>query len=410
MKFRCGIVYLSYACGDVVKNQKIQFSRKTHAHARKSRAEPAHELDAESRESTPSHGGELWSLLEGFLSTIVGSVGARAGAVRVLSSNGQGLQMVGAVGLPPEIFECEGNVDIGCGVCGKAVYGNDVSASDADFCAQRFNVEFFDKDCKHVIAVPLDYHGNLIGVLTLFYAVAQDVPDNSAQIFRSFADLIGITLEKTRQNRESRRVNLIAERQSMANEIHDSLAQTLVYTKMRTSLLLEAMRTHDELLAFKCAGDIDEALANGQKAVRELITHFRSQMDPLGLQHALQTLVGEFRERTGIALEYTNRVADLNLPLEHELQIFHILREALANVATHSGSTKARLDIRHSGELYIFTVEDNGSGIYKCASIDGHYGLLIMRERAQRIGGEIEIESSEYAGTRVQLSLPDSDA
>ncbi len=103
-------------------------------------------------------------------------------------------------------------------------------------------------------------------------------------------------------------------------------------------------------------------------------------------------------------------MADFNLPLGHELQIFHIVREALTNVATHSGASNASLDICHSDERYIFTVEDNGSGIYKCASIDGHYGLLIMRERAQRIGGEIEIESSEDAGTRVQLRLPDSDA
>lgn len=392
---------------ECVKSHKIQVIRDNSSMLM---AGHGPEMVAESRESTPNHAGELWSLLEGFLKTIVGSVGARAGAVRVLSSNGQGLQMVGAAGLPPEIFECEDDVDIGCGVCGKAVFGKDVSASDAGICAQRFNTQFFIDDCKHVVAVPLDYQDNLIGVLTLFFADAQDVPDNAVHIFRSFADLIGITLEKNMQNREMRRINLIAERQAMANEIHDSLAQTLVYTKMRTSLLLEAMRTHDELLAFKCAGDIDEALANGQKAVRELITHFRSQMDPLGLQHALQILVGEFRERTGITLVYTNRVADLNLPLEHELQVFHIVREALANVATHSGATNASLDIRHSGEHYIFTVEDNGSGIYKCTSIDGHYGLLIMRERAQRIGGEIEIESSEETGTRVQLSLPDSEA
>ena len=395
---------------DVVKNNKIQFDREVRAHGGKPMAGPVHEFDAENLASTPNPAGELWSLLEGFLSTIVGTVGARAGTVRVVSSDGQALRMVGAVGLPPEIFRCEGDVDIGCGVCGKAVSSNDVRVSDTGMCAQRFDTRFFAEDCKHVVAVPLEYQGDLIGVLTLFYAAAHDVPDNSAPIFRSFADLIGITLEKNRQSRESLRVNLIAERQAIANEIHDSLAQTLVYTKMRSSLLLDAIRTHDELLVFKCAGDIDEALANGQKTVRELITHFRSQMDPLGLQHALQTLVGEFRERTGIIFKYTNRVADFNLPLEHELQIFHIVREALTNIATHSGASNASLDICHSDERYIFTVEDNGSGIYKCASIDGHYGLLIMRERAQRIGGEIEIESSEDAGTRVQLSLPDSDA
>lgn len=391
-----------------MKNNKIQLDREVRAYAAKPMAEAVHESDAESGESTPSHGGELWTLLEGFLNTIVGSVGALAGAVRVLSPNGQGLQMVGAVGLPAEIFKCECDVEVGCGVCGKAVSGHDLSASDTGVCAQRFHTPFFVKDCNHVVAVPLEYEGHLIGVLTFFYAAVQDVPANSVQLLKPFADLIGIALEKNREQRENRRLNLIAERQAMANEIHDSLAQNLVYTKMRTSLLLDAIRTHDELLAFKCAGDIDEALVNSQKVVRELITHFRSQMDPLGLQHALQALVEEFRGRTGIVFKYTNRVADFNLPIEHELQIFHVVREALANVATHSGATTASLDVRHNDGRYIFTVEDNGSGIYKCASIDGHYGLLIMRERAQRIGGDIDIESSEFSGTRVRLSLPDS--
>lgn len=392
-----------------MSNRKIQFGGgRAPALVEVRATAPAAEFVVESGESTPNQAGELWSLLEGFLTTIIGSVGARAGAVRVVSPDGQGLQLVGAVGLPSEMLECEGAVDIGCGVCGKAACDKDVSASGADDCAQRSGNRFFAAECRHVIAAPLDYRGELIGVLTLFYSAAEDVPANAETFFRSFADLIGITLEKIRQNRESRRLNLIAERQAMANEIHDSLAQTLVYSKMRTSLLLDAIRQHDELLAFKCAGDIDEALANGQKVVRELITHFRSQMDPQGLQHALQALVEEFRHRTGISLVYTNRVADLNLPIEHELQTFHIVREALANVASHSGATKASLDIKHSGECHIFTVEDNGGGIYKCASIDGHYGLLIMRERAQRIGGEIEIESSETTGTRVRLILPDS--
>jgi two-component system nitrate/nitrite sensor histidine kinase NarX len=393
-----------------MKNHKIQLSnRRSNALAGHSMAANAPELDAESRELIPNQAGELWSLLEGFLKIIIDSVGARAGTIRVVSSSGKGLQMIGAVGLPGEVFEREGAVDIGCGMCGQAVSGKDVCTSAADICAQRMGTEFFGKDCGHVVAVPLVYHGSVSGVLTLFYATDQEISDNAEHNLRAFSDLISITLEKTRQNRESRRISLNAERQAMANEIHDSLAQTLVYSKMRTSLLLEAIRTHDELLAYKCAGDIDEALANGQKAVRELITHFRCQMDPQGLQHALQTLVVEFRERTGIILKYTNRVADLNLPLECELQVFHIVREALANVATHSGATNASLDIRHSGECHIFTIADNGGGIYKCASIDGHYGLLIMRERAQRIGGEIEIESSECSGTRVQLILRDSE-
>jgi two-component system nitrate/nitrite sensor histidine kinase NarX len=197
----------------------------------------------------------------------------------------------------------------------------------------------------------------------------------------------------------------MAERQAIANEIHDSLAQTLVYSRMRMSMLQEAMRKQDELQAHKCVGDVNEALDSGQKSVRELITHFRCQMDPLGLQHALQVLVDEFGERTGIALEYSNRVADPGLPLEHELQVFHIVREVLANIATHSGASHARMLVSRQGKRYVFTIEDNGEGMASDIPPEGHYGLTIMRERAQRIGAEIKVDSAAGRGTRVRLSF-----
>jgi nitrate/nitrite-specific signal transduction histidine kinase len=169
--------------------------------------------------------------------------------------------------------------------------------------------------------------------------------------------------------------------------------------------LQEAMRKQDELLAHKCMRDVNEALDSGQKSVRELITHFRCQMDPMGLQHALQVLADGFFERTGIALEYSNRVADPGLPLEHELQVFNIVREVLANVAAHSGATQARLLVNRKNGRYVISIEDNGTGMPVNAPAEGHYGLVIMHERAQRIGAEFEMESSIGLGTKVRLSF-----
>jgi two-component system nitrate/nitrite sensor histidine kinase NarX len=357
------------------------------------------------RDTDANFGGELSALLDGFLETIIKSLGASAGAIRLLSPSGGELQMVGAVGLPPEVIEQESHVDLNCGVCGKAAHVNGVHAAEATACAQRLRLKFFDEDCKQVIAVPLEFRGNLIGIFNLFFDDEQEIAEDSSRILRSFADLIGISLENARLARENRRMNLMAERQAIANEIHDSLAQTLVYSRMRMSVLQEAIRKQDELLAHKCLRDVNEALDSGQKSVRELITHFRCKMDPLGLQHALQILVNEFGERTGIALEYSNRVSDPGLPLDHELQVYNIVREVLANIAAHSGATEARLLVSRKDGRYVVTVEDNGTGMSSVAEPEGHYGLTIMRERAQRIGAEITVESAEGSGTRVRLSL-----
>lgn len=362
--------------------------------------------DNTSSEPASSRAGELWTLIENLLGTVIGSLGASAGIVRVVSPDSQMLQIAGAFGLPAEVCEDESVVDIACGVCGRAACDKKIHTADAAVCAQGSSRDFFGEACKYVVAAPLEYRGKLIGIFTLYFAASENVPDNISQSLRPYAELVGIALESGRKNIENQRMQLLAERQAMANEIHDSLAHTLYYARMRMSLLLDAVRTQNEQMAIKCARDVDEALGSGQKTIREIITHFRCQMNPLGLQHALQALVDEFRERTDITMTYTNRVANLKLPLESELQIFHIVREALVNVETHSAATHARLSVEFNNGDYVFTISDNGAGCGN-APTEGHYGLMIMRERALRIGGEIWIDSSEGSGTQVQLKLPE---
>ena len=75
------------------------------------------------------------------------------------------------------------------------------------------------------------------------------------------------------------------------------------------------------------------------------------------------------------------------------------------NIATHSGATIAGLTVSCAAGKYQFVVEDNGSGVDSSVSHEGHYGLEIMRERALRIGGEVEVESLQGLGTRVQLTF-----
>jgi two-component system, NarL family, nitrate/nitrite sensor histidine kinase NarX len=363
------------------------------------------ESDNDGNESAAFRGGKAGVLLEGFLATILKALDASAGVVRVLSPDGHELRTIASVGMPAEVCQSESVVDAGCGVCGKSASTLDVESSDADFCKSRYGADFFGAACTFLLAVPLGVgdDGESAGVITLFFADEKNVTDDVKRTLNSYAELIHLALKNVWMNEDSHQVNLLAERQSIANEIHDSLAQSLYYAKIRASLLLDAMKSDNDLLAFKCAQDIDEALEGSQKTVRELVTHFRCQMDPKGLKFALQKLVKDFIARTSITLEYDNQVEEMDLPLEYELQIFLIVRESLVNIATHSGASIARLMVACSDGKYQFTVEDNGGGVGSEAPPEGHYGLAIMRERALRIGGEVEVESLEGMGTRVQL-------
>jgi two-component system nitrate/nitrite sensor histidine kinase NarX len=137
-------------------------------------------------------------------------------------------------------------------------------------------------------------------------------------------------------------------------------------------------------------------------------------MDPLGLVHALQGIAAAFADRTGVALAFENRLADLNLDVDEEANVFHILQEALANIGRHSGATHARLVLDERGGEYVFTVEDDGVGFFTMGGDKGelrhHLGVKIMRERAQRLAGAIEISNLPQRGARVRLTLPSDPA
>lgn len=363
------------------------------------------------REFAAPRAGELRVLLETFLETIIGTVNATAGVVRLLSPDGCTLQIIGSVGLSAELQqEAESFVELDCEVGNNATLGHVVHASDISSCNSRQNCRYASCRFQSLVAAPLeapDRPGSPLGVLTVFFDVPREAAARSMNIVAAFAETMAAAVEHTRLNREASRMERLAARQEIANDIHDSLAQTLTYARMRVNLLIEAIRSGNEVTANQYARDVDEALEIGQKTTRELIADFRCEFNPGGLLPALQDLVDQFGARNDIALEYHNRLVDLELPLEHEIQVYHIVREALANIARHSGATHARLFVDSDYGYHVVTIEDNGSGATTFTPVEGHYGMLIMRERAQRIGGEIRVESAEGLGTRVQLYFPE---
>ncbi len=349
-------------------------------------------------------------VVEKLLEALISNVNATSGVARILPTHGQTHQLFGSVGLPPELLKLGSELELNCETSCKASIGGRIYTTDLSVCKKRQDCSNVGCQIKSLITAPIESHTpskKPIGMITLFFCEPQGPFENISKTVLSFADLLSTLVEHNQSTREVKRVELIAERQSIANEIHDSLAQSLAYTRIRTSLLLESIRTLNASMVAKYAHDIDEALESSQKTVRELITDFRCSVDPSGLLHALQAIAEEFRHRNDIELEYINLVANLELPLEYEIQVSHIVQEALANIATHSGATHARIVVALSDNYYVFTIDDNGSGGCTFTPVEGHYGTRIMRERAQRIGGQIIVDSSEGFGTRVRLFFPE---
>ncbi len=352
---------------------------------------------------------ELRTLLDEFLTTIAAALGANAGFIQLLSPQSPAPQVISSIGLSSDFLQDEHCIELTCATSNVQQLGSSVRSFDVSRCKAQLEHCSFGEQFRSAVSAPLygpDAPSSSIGTITLFFYTQPQAGNQLLEMLASYAKLIAAALEHNKLSRENRRTEIITERQSIANEIHDSLAPTLMYARMRTNLLIEAINSNNETMAAEYAHDLDETLENSQKMVRQLITDFRCEIDPAGLQHALQNLAKQFRVQNRIALDFTNNVADIDLPLEHEFQVYYIVREALSNIATHSGATHARLNIDSINGNYVFTIEDNGRGGYTFTPIEGHYGMMIMRERAAKIGGEIRIESTEGLGTLVQLFFP----
>lgn len=355
-------------------------------------------------------GDDVDALLQRFLVPVLRLSGAQAGAVRTLSEDGTVMHLVGSIGLSEEVLQAERSVDPHCGVCGQAANGDLLLWSvDLHPCARRSQDSVFAQRYKRLLAVPLRHRDQVLGIYNLFFVDETPTGPDIAAVLRSVGELLGLALHNARLEREHLRAALLRERQMLANDVHDAVAQSLYFMKMRLPLLQDALLQHDEPRALRYHADLRHAVSEAHASLREILTHYRTRMDPKGLLHALQALQTGLRERTGIELVLDPRAARLALSVEQELQVFHVVQEALANVAKHAHASRAWVRIEHRDKQLEIVIEDDGEGLHA----DGvsppetaHFGLEIMRERARRLGGVLSIQQRQAGGTRVCLCLP----
>jgi two-component system nitrate/nitrite sensor histidine kinase NarX len=354
-------------------------------------------------------GSDLHALLGRFLDPIIQIAGAQAGAVRVLDGHEARMHLVGDRGLPRIVLDAEQSVEHDCGACGAAVqFDRPVWADDLSPCSRRTDGAFFGSGCKRVLAVPLHHRGQVLGVYNLFYEGDSEPGADVLALLKSVGDLLGLALENARLERENLQATVASERQMMAAEVHDSIAQALAYVKMRLPLLHDAMLARDDDRALKYYGDVRQAVGDAHTSLRQILADFRTQVDPQGLLHALRGIAAVFEDRTGIEFELVDRCGDLPLAPDRQAQAFHVVQEALANVARHSQAQHAWLFVELSAQQVRLRIEDDGLGVPGTPSTDAqsHYGIDIMKARARRLGGTLELRARAGGGTRVSLEFP----
>lgn len=263
-----------------------------------------------------------------------------------------------------------------------------------------------------LISIPLRYQSQTLGVFTLF-TPTPEVAENTEihRLLVSVGKHVGMAVEKARLDKEGQRLSIMRERTTLAHELHDSLAQTLVSLRFQVKMLKETLESSGlSVAARRELGRIQNSLDEAHTELRELLTNFRGPIDARGLLPAMEELIARFRRESGIATYFQNECSDLQLSAVAELQVQRIVSEALTNIHKHSRAETVRILLRcdDMGNCRLL-IEDDGIGMsdtpLQARRAGEQLGLSIMQERARRLGGELQIESETGEGTQVLLTF-----
>jgi signal transduction histidine kinase len=200
---------------------------------------------------------------------------------------------------------------------------------------------------------------------------------------------------------------VLAERNRVAREIHDTLAQSFVGVSVQLELTSQLLALSQTDAATRQIGQTRAYVREGLAEARRSIWNLRAITAQNSLPTRLTHLADQWsQKKLSTRLNITGTYRPLAQPFEDE--VFRIAQESLANAARHANATQVSADLLYGATRLVLTVTDNGSGfqLTEGLSANGHFGIQGMRERAVQIRGQLTIESSPGNGTTVTLEAP----
>ncbi len=252
------------------------------------------------------------------------------------------------------------------------------------------------------------YRQKNIGVFVLFYR--DNVRENRAldMLLENLGRHLGAAIENMRLAALDQQMAVAQERNILAQNLHDSIAQTLSFVNLQVQMLDGALKDKNQEQIDDGLKQIKAGVQECYDDVRELLLNFRTRVYKEELEELVQSVLLRFERQTHVKTHLSIKNEGKELTSAQKLQVIFILQEALSNVRKHAKAQTVMVNIRNT-EQFEMTVMDDGIGIDPKVLEErkqSHVGLSIMRERAQKVKAHIEIESEMDQGTTVRLILP----
>ena len=253
------------------------------------------------------------------------------------------------------------------------------------------------------------YRQKNIGIFTLFYRDKLSEDRALDMLLENLGRHFGAAIENMRLAALDQQMAVAQERNILAQNLHDSIAQTLSFVNLQVQMLEGALKDQNSEQIDDGIKQIKAGVQECYDDVRELLLNFRTRVYKEELGELVQSVLQRFERQTNVKTHLNIQDDGMTLSSTQKLQVIFILQEALSNVRKHARARTVMVNIRNDDSRFEMTVMDDGIGIdpqLLSERKQSHVGLSIMRERAQKVNAQIEIESEIDQGTTVKLILP----
>jgi len=342
------------------------------------------------------------------LAQVADLLNLQTGWVWLLQDDGETSYLAATLNLPPALDEKPDRMEGNCYCLRTFSEGDLEGAANVNVveCSRLHGLVDGTGGLTYHASIPLYAHGKKLGVLNVASQDWRGLSDEDLKLLYTVGDLLGIAVERARLYEQSVQLGAVRERNRLAREIHDTLAQGLTAVSLQlesADVLLETGTS-----PAKARQAVQQALeltrANLDEARRSVMDLRAAPLEGRTLAEALSALADSFAEELDISMSITG--AGRPLPPRIEVSLYRIAQEALTNIRHHAQVRKAELTLVVTPESVKLIVADEGCGFDAETVPNGRYGLIGMNERVKLLGGRFTLESHIQEGTHLEVDIP----
>jgi signal transduction histidine kinase len=349
---------------------------------------------------------DLETTLERLLERVLVAMRGRVGAIHLLNEVDQTISLAVQQGLAADLITQLEVLPLNKGLQGWVIEHNQPLIVP-DLASDPRAIQGPDINLQSYLGAPMRARGQVLGVLSVARTTgqAQFILEEIA-LLASIADQAGAVVESARLRQQAEQTAIMEERARLARDLHDSVTQLLYSINLFASAGREAYHLGDLDHVNNCLAELGQIAQQALKEMRLLVYELRPPaLEHDGLVEALQQRLNAVEARAGVKTQLlADQIPELPGPIEAAL--YHMAQEALNNALKYARAASVTIQLSTEDHQVALEIADDGLGFDPAAVAgQGGLGLVSMRERAEKLGGDLTILSTPGKGTKIRVSL-----